>query len=219
MGLIKRWTTTITSNFDWIITQVENHEALVASALSDMQLAERKARVQLGRVRKDGETLSRKLAELAAEEERWRDRAVRVAQSDQERALECLRRRREIQRDIKLTQAQLTEHDAFEQQLAADIKAIGERIAKLKRKKNALTARQYRGEAMHASAADQLGLIAEIDEIFDRWETKLEERELGAYTATDTFEDQFLSEESRVELQLELEQLVSETADEERYGD
>lgn len=207
MNLFKRWTTSVAASFDWVVTQVENHDALVTAAIRDMQAAGAKAKVQLGRVRRDGERMTQRLAELRELETVWADRAVRSHAEDKERALECLARKRQVQREITSIEQQCKEHTRVEAQLTKDLKIIDERVGELKRKKNTFNARQYRAEAMKAGQLSELGIIGEIDEVFDRWECKLGEYESLAADA-DTFEEDFRREENRTELEAELDALV-----------
>lgn len=206
MNVVKRWTTSIASSFDWVISQVENHEALITSALREMQSYGSKARVQLDRVKRDGDRMSQRIVELQELEGVWAERALRIEPTDRERAYECLRRRHAATREREHLHNQVREHARMQRQLEDDLKLIDERIAELKRKKNSLSARQYRAEALKAGQWGELGIIGEIDDIFDRWEMKL-----GQYESTvgqhDDFEDEFRREEDRVSLEQELEQL------------
>lgn len=206
MNVVKRWTTSIASSFDWVISQVENHEALITSALREMQGYGAKARVQLERVKRDGERMTQRINELQELEGVWAERALRTEPADREKAYECLRRRHGSTREREHLQTQLREHGRMQRQLEEDLKLIDERIADLKRKKNSLSARQYRAEALKAGQWSELGIIGEIDEIFDRWEMKLGQYETSVQQGDD-FEDEFRREEDRVALEQELEQL------------
>ncbi len=207
MNILKRLTTTVATSFDWVITQVENHEALVDSALGEMHQAAVKARVQLGRVQKDGRAMAERL-ELAHDAERsWNDRALKVAKSDEKRALECIKRRNQTKREISAIETQFAEHQKLERQLVSDLKVIDERIDELKRKKNAFTARQYRAEALQKNRPDEIGMMQGIDDLFERWELKLAQCEVCAQR-TDSFEEQFLNEEEDSLLKAELAELI-----------
>ena len=54
MKTLKRLSTTVVSSFDWMISQVENHESLVNAAISEIQEAGARATVQLKKVKHDG---------------------------------------------------------------------------------------------------------------------------------------------------------------------
>ncbi|MCB0336427.1 MAG: PspA/IM30 family protein [Bdellovibrionales bacterium] len=210
MNMFKRWTTSVCASFDWMVSQVENHEALVASALREMQQAGAKARAQLKQVQRDGQTMRKRLLELEELEAAWKERALRSRESDNDAAIECLRRRKLVKREHASLSEQIEAHKRFEKQLTMDLKTIEERVAELKRRKNTLTARQYRNDAMQAGSAEEIGLIAEIDEIFERWEIKLDEKESLTVSSFDVFETDFIDAEEEDALRAELLNLANE---------
>jgi phage shock protein A len=209
MGTIARWTSRITASFDWLLDQVENHEALVTSAIKEMQEAASKAHVQLRRVQKDGERLRERHAVALEKTNLWRERALRVHDSDRSKALECMRRRKAAEREVDYLQKQLKEHDRVLLQLKADLGLIGDRIEELKRRKNAFSARQTRTEAIEVIQREELSAVREIDEVFDRWEIKLGVCDL-ANIAADSLEEEFEEGERLEELEVALDALVRE---------
>ena len=204
MNFLRQLTISIGSSFDRVMSQIENHEALVASALKEMQKGRAKAKVQLQRVRRDGEQMKMRVSELQEADIRWKERALRVREEDEKKAIECLRRRKQVQRELESLEGQYREHEKFEQQLTLDMKTIDARISELQRKKNELSARQTRTQALNGSAqVDNLGMITEVSDIFDRWEVKIGENEIGCENK-DSFEDDFISEEEEKDLVAEL---------------
>ena len=213
MNTLKRWTSGVISSVDWMITQVENHEALVNSAIDDMQRSGAKARVQLNRVIADGKNMRNRLTELKIRETQWRERAVITASADEARALECLKRHKRTQRDIKSLEDQISEHSRVEKQLVFDLGSIDERLAKLKTQRNLLRTRQSRAEALRAFQNDDSHLISEIGDIFERWEAKVGEYEMQGSCGVglgDELEGEFVSQEETAELRASLTQLISE---------
>lgn len=173
MKLIKRWISTLANGFDQVISQVENHEALIASAVREMKQAKAMAQTQFGRIQADGDKLKGRLAKLSELESTWTQRAVDIHRSDENQALQCLRRKREVAQDIKTLSSQIREHQDFEQQLVSDLKLIDRRIVELERKKNAFSARQYRAQTLQLAEGEECSVNTEINEIFSRWEAKL----------------------------------------------
>ena len=136
MAVIRRFVTTVSSSFDWVISQLENHEALVVSAIRELQTAGKKARSQLARVRHDGAKIRVRLSELRNSLELWEDRARKVVKEDKDKALECLRRRNLTAKEIAVLEVQEREHSKIEAQLSAELQQMESRIDQLKRKKN-----------------------------------------------------------------------------------
>ena len=207
MKLIKRWTTTLGSSFDWMITQVENHEALVESSLRDMSEASATARVKLNRVRNDGLKMRKRIAELTDAEEKWKERAKNTATTDREKAKECLKRALQSEKEISSLEEQVTEHRNLERQLGKDLEAIDQRVNQLKQRKHQLAARECRVKTNTSFGEENIGIVSEIDEIFERWEVKLAKCE--SYTSDcDNFETEFENEEEDLELEEALKNLL-----------
>lgn len=213
MNTLKRWTSGVISSVDWMITQVENHEALVNSAIEDMQRSGSKARVQLNRVVGDGKKMRNRLEELKTKETLWKERALKTASADEARALECLKRHKRTQREIKTLQDQIAEHSRVEKQLISDLGTIEERLGRLKTQRNLLKTRQSRAEALRAFQSEDSHLISEIGDIFERWEAKVGEYELQGscgLKVSDELEGEFVSEEETQELRESLKSLLNE---------
>ena len=211
MRTIKRLTTSLIANFDWAVTQFENHEALVSAAIREIQHAGAKARVQLSRVRQDGEKMRSRLSELRKSDSLWEERALSCAASDQARALECLKRRKRVRAEAAEIEGRLEHHDRLERDLANDLEAVDRRIEDLKHKRNTLRTRESTAEALSAMQSHDTGLITELDGVLDRWEIKVAtyERE-DSPPVTLQFEREFESEEEGALLKIELESLQAE---------
>lgn len=210
MKAIKRWTTSITASFDALISQVENHDALVSSAIREMQEAGTRAKVQLSRVKRDGEKLRRRLAELHSSEEQWKERALQCAPLDEQRALECLRRQKRVQREIGELEEQSREHARIERQLSDDMKVVEDKLTKLTQQRNLMRTRQSRAEALRIVREDDSSLLYDIDDIFERWESKVTQYECegGCGGAdNDALEEEFVSQEEEQELRAQLKAL------------
>lgn len=208
MQLIKRWASTVSASFESIVSQLENHESLVGAALKEMLQAEARAKVQVNRVAQDGQAMQRRIAELTELEQVWQDRAVNTHSEDKEAALECMRRRAYVKGEREQLTRQLLEQSQMEKQLRQDLQHLHQRIDELKRKKNVLSARESRAQAIKAGQLGDIGIIAEIDDILDRWEIRIGENE-GYRPTVDTFEAGFKSEEERIALQMALDELLA----------
>jgi phage shock protein A len=215
MNALKRWTTTLTASFDAVISQIENHDALVSGALKEAQDTGARARVQLKRVNSDGQRLRKRLAEARGNEELWSERALKSAALDEARALECLRRKKRLQHEIGELEGQLREHGKLETQLGGDLKSIEERLTRLNQQRNLLRTRQSRAEALKAVQDDGSNLFSEIDGIFERWETKVSQYECQAGCLgeqSDDLEKDFVSQEEEGELRAALSDLLQQAS-------
>lgn len=213
MKTIRRWTAGIVSSFDWVISQVENHEALVTSAIQDVQEAGARAKVQLSRVRRDGESLRRRLTELRDGEDLWRQRAVKLAQTDEKRALECVKRAKRHAKEIAELETQEREHAKLEKQLAADLAAIDARLGELNRQKNLMRTRESRAHVLAAIQKNDSNVISEIEGIFERWENKVAEYEIlseAQSSGDDDLATELSAQEEQEELRVALTEMLEE---------
>lgn len=219
MHRLRSWTASLVSRVDWMVSQFENHEALAQSAIREVQQAAARARVQLARVRQDGVRLQEQVAQAIEAERVWRERARSSASQDEARALECLRRSKRAARLAAELRNRAEQHQRAEKQLAQDVQAVDERLSQLKEKRNLLRTRQSRAEALSQVRGVGASVAEDIGELFDRWETRVTERELegecalpgSSLTAEDAFAAEFEAAEETDALRQELAELVRNT--------
>ncbi len=209
MNRVKRWTMSVTSWVDGVLAQVENHEATVNSAIARVRRSTAQARVQIRRVERDTQALR---DSLASEEEAvvaWRRRAQTAL--DDERALECLRRRKAAERRVVALRRRLAEQERTHKELAQGIKILHGRLSELTERKNVMRARESHAEAAHGMTS-AAGPIGDLEDVFDRWESRLGEIEIATdyVEPVDAFEAEIDEEEENRALQIELEELRAE---------
>ena len=211
MARIKRWTHGVVASIDEFIVQIENHEAQVSSALRELEQGVARAKVQLGRVERDGKALRQSLSDEQEAALRWRDRARREA--DEARALECLRRCRRAEARVRELTQRVTEHDRVEQQLTRDVRTLEIRLSEMREQRNLMRTRQSRAEAFSVVQGGGDNVATELGDMLERWETSIAETEVhsGCLTAAlDDFEEGFLDAEEEAVLKLELRALKEE---------
>jgi phage shock protein A len=203
MSFWKRWMSGVTARLDELVSQVENHEALVQSAIAEMRGKTARAKARLERVARDGR-------ELRAREQRereatvsWRERARNCA--DEPRALECLRRSRHAQAAADALAERLAEHERIEAQLRTQLRALDQRVAEIQQTHHVMRTRQTRAEAL--ACLEQASAGTDIESVLERWEVRLAEQELLESVgdgAADTFGAEFTSAEEKASLVAEL---------------
>ncbi len=209
MNRVKRWTMSVTSWVDGVLAQVENHEAAVSAAIGRVRQSTARARVQLKRVERDQQCLRDRLAQEEGAVEVWRRRAKSA--DDEEVALECMRRFKASERRMLQLRQRLAEHERSHKELSEGIRVLNARLSELSERKNLMRTRQSRAEAVHGMASTN-GPIVDLEDIFDRWETRVGEIEIAADCAepVDSFEADFDAVDESVDLRLELEELRAE---------
>lgn len=211
MRTIRRLGSTIISSFDAIFSQIENHEAIVNSAILEVQESSAKARLHLSRVSQDGQRLRKRILELEEQIDIWQERAKKTASLDEAKALECLKRKRRLEKQAKELTEQQVEHSRLEKQLSADLSLMEDKINKLKQKRNIMKTRQSRADAMKLLNSEDYTLVNEIDVLFDRWENQVAGYEYGSNILAeqnDEIEYLFSTEEEDLSLRQELEQIT-----------
>lgn len=213
MSRIQRWKLSMTSWVDGVLSQIENHEAAVNAAIGRVRQATARARVQLKRVERDQRSLRERLVHEEQTAARWRTRAMDA--DGEEAAIECLRRHKASERRVEVLRARLFEHERSHEELREGIRALNGRLAELNERKNVMCTRQSRAEAAHGMthAGEP---IADLEDLFDRWETRVGEIEIASECAEpiDVFESQFEKVEEIAELRMELEAMRIESEEE-----
>jgi phage shock protein A len=215
MNIIKRWTAGITSRVDWLVSQVENQEALVDSKLREARQSAARAKVQLGRVKQDGQHLRQRLQKEELAAKTWRDRAVQTSKADENKAIECLKRSKRSEQLAEQLQTRMNEHEKIEQQLCRDVRDMEEQLNALTEKRNLMRTRQSRAEAVQNIQVNAGTVTTDLDDIFERWETRVTEQELvGACSLhIDPLEEDFISREEESALREELKNLTDGNRD------
>ncbi len=210
MNLIQRISTSITSSVDRAVSKVENHDAIINAALRDTQQAASRARVRLERVRKDGHQLKTRHANLQLAISRWTERARNVAADDEQKALECLRRRKDCESQLATLVESIARHDELEERIAAQVKKIESRIVEVAQQRNMMRSRQSVADAMRTISNIEGVSYGDIEDTFDRWEINLGETEIlmNATSSVDPLDSAFLAEEDVAELRAELAELM-----------
>jgi phage shock protein A len=211
MSLIRRISTSITSSVDRAVSKVENHDAIINSALRDTQQAAARSRVRLERVRKDGHALKTRHGNLNLAVSRWTDRAKNIAATDESKALECLRRRKDCELQLSNLQESIEKHDELEERIGEQVKKIEARIGEVAQQRNMMRSRESVAAAMRTINNIEGVSYGEIEDTFDRWEINLGETEIlmGSATTTDSLDAAFLAEEDTAELRAELSELLN----------
>jgi phage shock protein A len=210
MGIFKRITATVSATVGDVVSTMENHDAVVEASLNDMRRASAKAKARLNRVSNDGAKLRRRAAEFRANEARWIDRAKQYADDDEEKALECLRRKNDCQRLAGSCEETIRQHAELESRLKVTIEKIDKRYQDLDQTRTMMRTRQSAADAFRTSElVCGTNNFLNVDDTIERWEARITETEMGIGSDLEPnhFEKAFLDDEQRTALQIELDEL------------
>lgn len=210
MSIFKRLSATLFSRVDSVVSEIENHDAIIEASIRDNKHALAKAKVRFNRLQADGRRLQQRLEELQAAEAQWERRAKDQAEHDEQTALQCLQRRRECRKRAAQVENMLAEHRQAESRLAGELETMEGRIREINQQRSLLRTRQSTADAMRTFKAIEDCSYIDIEDTFEKWEVRVTEAELasGELEAVDDLERRFIDAEELVGLQAELKDLT-----------
>ncbi len=210
MRVFHRLKQTLSVSIESLLDQVENQEAVVIATIRDVEQGGSRVRVHRKGCERRIDVLERTIVQQEAEAELWRERALRL-KSDRDKALECVRRMRAVEALRASAMEQLEKQKELLASISEDERVIEEKLAELRRRRAQLSSREAR-----AGAQAGVETLGEIDGVFDRWEARLEEREIvveARSAAKDGFARTLTEEEERAALSADLDRLLAEEDD------
>ncbi len=208
MNSLKRLYISIKGQIDQTADEFENHEALAGVAIQDLQEIAGKTRLQLHRVTKMTEQYQQQLEVLEKQQTQWTNRAIKVKDEDQDKALQCVKRLKQTKNQIKLLEQQFQASSNQENKIRQDLNAIQQQLLVLNNKKQMLASRQNRIQIQEVLQSDQTNPLDTANQLFERWEGRLVSSEFDAPAdSTDSLSDRFEQEEEALELKMMLDEL------------
>lgn len=213
MGLFKRITATFGASVESVVARVEDHDAIIRSAIDDSRRAAARARARLARVRQDGERLNEQHRRSAEEAARWASRALEIADTDEDKALACIKRKQAAETRLAQLESDLSAHRELEARLSTRIAELESRVGEISRQRNAMRSRQSAAEAERIVRRIEGDGALSAGETFERWEASLLESEMVAPPAlqADPLESEFVHREEADALRRSLAALKAES--------
>jgi len=211
MSILKRITATVSASMDSVVSRVEDHDAVIESSIKECRQAAARIRVRLANVKRDGKQLQDTKTRLENDIELWEGRAIDAAQENEQRAMQCLKRKKLAEAQLVQTEESLAQHLNSEQKLVKNLALIESRVSEISQKRNTMRSRQSVSEAMKIIHKLEGDSSYAVDDTFDRWESNLLEREIAteADYSVDQFENEYIQQEELDSLKVELEELTN----------
>jgi len=211
MSLFKRLSTTLFSRIDQVVGEIENHEAVVQATLSEMRKKIAEAKVRLGQVHREKERLEQQEQEQQENTRRWQQRAIECAETNEEKALECVSRSHFCEKKIAKLRQAINQYAQAADKLGQDVEASEQRLIEMKQKLTLMRARQSTSSAVSATSEMNNKVENQLDETFERWEINISQTEMivDHSAPTDLLERDFLNKEKDDDLRQELTQLLA----------
>ncbi len=213
MSGISRTLRSLFYRVDQVVGEIENHDALIEAAIREQQKKLSAARVECNRITSQGEKVKAEIKDLAAKQSRWQERAVKEAESNQERALACVQQYENLGEQIQRLTEMEKQYGSANLKLREDIKRGETELLELKQKHQLMRARQSTADALGKFGNVGETRLDEVESSFDRWEVKISQGEMNAGETLidaelDELERDYMAEETEVELKKKLEQLL-----------
>ena len=203
---LKRLAATVSASFEDVLGRIENHEAVAECAIDDMRKAVAQIKVQLGRASAEHKQLQNTLTEAEQAVTDWQQRALAVADSDEEKALQCLERAEQQQSRVAELTDQVAEHQGLVDDLTQTLQRAEGELQSLNLKKTSLAARDARSRSLRK--VERAGSKTSAVDAFDRWETSVLADEaldtVGRSTAADPLQQEFTASEQQTRLREKL---------------
>ena len=211
MNSLKRIFFSLKAQLDDVADDFENHEAVAEVAIKELQGYQGKTRIHQHRLQEMIQQFESKLAELENEAETWSARALKLKVHDEQKALECVKRLLQVQKQIKAIVPELTKAKEQQAQCHKDLAEIQAQLHSLHTQKEVLSARQNRIQLQTSLRTDQVNPAIGAQAIFKRWEQSVIGAELTGPIPPikDSFADEFVQEESAFELKMLLDELAN----------
>jgi len=214
MNSLKRLFISVKTQIDGLVDDFENHEAVAGVAIKDLEDWRSQTRIHQHRLQKMITDFENQLAKLATEAAMWSARAVKVRESDEQKALECVKRMVRVQQQSKLIAGQLQATKQQYTKLTTDLANIQNQLHTLSTQKAVFAARQNRIQLQTGLKSGPDNPADQAQKIFNRWEEAITGAELTSPEPinTDPFADSFAQEEDALELKMLLDELTAKAS-------
>jgi len=210
MSLFKRLSVTLASSIDRVVGEIENNDAVIQATLTDLRRKVATAKMRLTRVHRQAARLREQIQAYQEDEQRWGERALEAAKTDEARALECVRRRQQSRQQAQQLEQGRQQYQLTAEKLARNVREGEARLEEMSQRHTLMRARQSTAEALNASIQAGDDSLHRMEDSFDRWEVRILQDEMAADSAAlpDPLEHEFSSAENEQALRAELAALM-----------
>jgi len=210
MSLIKRLSTTITAQLSQVVGEIENHDAIIQANLNDMSKKVSEAKVQLSEVQKEKKHLQSQIQSKNTESLLWQKRAIESVKTNEEKALECVKREQHCQKIMKQLEVRLNTISEVIEKLTNDVFDSEQILMELKQKQKVMRARQSSNKAFNSVTTANESIGNTLQDSFDRWEISIGETKphITQHEMKDDLEKEFIKKEEIESLRKQLNDLI-----------
>ncbi|MBX3630415.1 MAG: PspA/IM30 family protein [Nitrosomonas sp.] len=214
MSILKRLSTTLISRIDRVVTEIENHDAVIQASLNEMSSKLATAKITLSQACRERDRLKTEIEKQRDNMHRWQERAISCAKSDEPKALECLRRSHKNRDQAAMLQKSFGEYARSIEKMTGNIKSGEQRLTEMKQKLTLMRARQATSKISTTTCPPDSAAESILEDTFNRWEIHISHDEIPL-NCTDTntvdeLEHEFITQEQQNDLRNELASLLTQ---------
>jgi phage shock protein A len=212
MSILKRLSTTLISRIDRVVTEIENHDAVIQAALNEMNNKMAKAKIALNQACRERDSIKAELETQQSNVHRWQERAIICAKTDESKALECLRRSHKSRDRAVGLQKSLNEYARSIEKMTGNIQSSAQRLNEMKQRLTLMRAKQATNKTdatIHSTCGDAESIV---EDTFNRWEMHLNHDDIPLDCTTDDIDElehAFITQEQQNDLRSELTALLT----------
>jgi phage shock protein A len=208
---IKRLLLSVWSRIDHSLGTLENHDAVAKAVITEIKQNRSKAVVRFRKLEDDHKKLEAQIESHKQNIDLWTQRAKEIADSNEQKALECLKRRRTLQAAYNKLEHQYQEQGGLIARIESDIRQIDAKVEELEQKRSV-----FRTRAASSAAYANIALLNDsfgqnVDDLFLAWDEKLSIHECqNQYNLNveDPLLNEFSAREELISLKNELSELT-----------
>lgn len=209
---LKRIITSVSAQFDDLVSKIENHEAVAESAIREARQQTAKIQTQLNVISRRLTGLETRHQTLQQKIDTWKQRAIVSGNDndDREKALRCVQAMKNAQAESEQVLQQIKETTALKAELQMHLQESEQQVIALQSRKESLVARSAKNNVR--KFADSEVQQSDLSSVFDRWEQNLAADEYistSNHSSEDYLDHEFSKDEKQHELEDELEQLLN----------
>ena len=215
MNFIKRFTTTVSASLDNAVGKMENHDAIIDATIKQTRQSAARTKARINTLRQQLQTYETQLNDSHEQHALWSTRALKLADSDESKALDCLARRNQCQESINRLSTRIELQKKLINDVSANLKKLQSKLDDMSQKHNLLRSRQAVADVNRAvnHACNQ----ETVTDTFERWESVVMENEVFEETSFDQavfdpLDAEFSKQETNADLLLQLAELKAQNS-------
>lgn len=215
MNFLKRLTTSVTATLESAAGQLENHDAIVHATIKETRQSVAKTQARINTLRQQQSVFESQLSDAHEQANKWEVRAKQLANTDEEKALQCLTRRNQLQAEQARLEESIEHQASLINKVESNLSTLKSKLEEMQHKHNLLRSRQSVAQANKGLATSTSE--HELADTFERWESMVLEHELGSpvfgteeYATVDPLRDEFENKEDAAQLRAQLDQLKNQ---------